>query len=281
MTRTLIVNADDFGRSRGVSAGIVHSHLHGLVSTTTALVNLPGALEDVAQASRQAPTLGLGVHLNLTLGRPILEPALVPSLVELDGSFHSPVALASDPGRLDARDLVAEWRAQIESFLSTGAVLDHLDSHHHAALLAPWLWEVCLGLAAEYGCGLRPPAPREARDDILFSRFPKSTRRFARYEARRQLRERHIPSADGLVTRFYADRATLPVLLSILTAIPNGMTELMCHPGWVDELLQRESGYARAREHELLVLTSALALQTAARLGIVRSSYRQALTGSA
>jgi len=281
MTRTLIVNADDFGRSRGVSAGIVQSHLHGLVSTTTALLNLPGALEDVAQASRQAPALGLGVHLNLTLGRPILEPGHVPSLVAPDGNFQSADALASNAGCLDTREVAAEWRAQIEAFRSTGAVLDHLDSHHHAALLSPSLWEVCLGLAAEYGCGLRPSAPREARDDILFSRFPKSARRFAKYEARRQLHERHIPSVDGLVTRFYADRATLPVLLSILTSIPDGTTELMCHPGWVDEQLQRESGYAQAREHELLVLTSALALQTAAGLRIVRLTYRQALAGPA
>jgi predicted glycoside hydrolase/deacetylase ChbG (UPF0249 family) len=274
MTRTLIVNADDFGRSRGVSAGIVHSHLHGLVSTTTALVNLPGTLDDVAQASRQAPTLGLGVHLNLTLGRPILEPALVPS-PSSDGNFHSPDALASNPGRLDARDVAAEWRAQIESFLSTGAMLDHLDSHHHAALLSPSFWEVSLGLAAEYGCGLRPPAPREARDDILFSRFPKSARRFARYEAG-PARE-HIPSPmDSPVSM---PMRNLPSSF-IITPSPMARRS-RCHPGWADDQLQRESGYAQAREHELRVLTSTVALQTATRLGIVRSTYRQALTGSA
>ncbi len=276
MTRTLIVNADDFGRTRGVSAGIVHSHLHGLVSTSTALVNLPGALQDVGQAIRQVPTLGLGVHLNLTLGRPVLKPGLVPSLVAPDGNFHPPDSLASTSARLDMRHVAAEWRAQIEAFLSTGAVLDHIDSHHHAALLSPSLWEVCLGLASEFGCGIRPPAPREARDDILFSRFPMPARRFATGDARHHLRARGIPCPDGLVTRFYAHRATRPVLLSILANTPDGITELMCHPGWVDDQLQRESGYAQARERELHLLTSALALRTSARLNIVRSTYRQA-----
>jgi predicted glycoside hydrolase/deacetylase ChbG (UPF0249 family) len=278
MTRTLIVNADDFGRTRGVSAGIVHAHLHGLVSTTTALVNLPGALQDVAQASRQAPTLGLGVHLNLTLGRPVLNPSLVPTLVTPDGTFHPPDALAASAGRIDRGHVAGEWRAQIEAFLSTGATLDHLDSHHHAALFSPNLWEACLGLAAEFGCGVRPPAPRRARDDILFSRFPKPARRYAAGDARRRARALGIPCPGDLVTRFYAHRATLPTLLSILAALPDGATELMCHPGWVDEQLQNESGYAQERESELLALTSVRTLQLVRRRGIRLSTYRSWMT---
>ncbi len=113
MTRTLIVNADDFGRTRGVSAGIVHAHLHGLVTTTTAMVNLPGALQDVAQASHEAPTLGLGLHLNLTCGRPLLDPADVPSLVAPDGSFHTPDALIASGHRPEPAHVEREWRAQI------------------------------------------------------------------------------------------------------------------------------------------------------------------------
>jgi predicted glycoside hydrolase/deacetylase ChbG (UPF0249 family) len=274
MTRTLIVNADDFGRTRGVSAGIVQAHLHGLVSTTTALVNLPGALQDVTQACRQAPTLGLGVHLNLTLGRPITDPALVPSLVTSEGVFLSPDALAAASARLDTDHVAVEWRAQVEAFLSTGATLDHLDSHHHAALFTPILWGACLRLAAEFGCGVRPSAPRELRDDILFSRFPSHARRYATIEARHLLRELGISSPDDLVTRFYAHRATLPELVSILGGLPEGTTELMCHPGWVDEQLQNESGYAQEREAELLALTSIRALQVVRRRGIQLATYR-------
>src|SRR5512137_2484629 len=124
MTRTMIVNADDFGRTRGVSAGIVHAHLHGLVSTTTAMVNLPGALDDVAQAARQAPTLGLGVHLNLTHGRPIADAADVPSLVDPGGSFYAPDDLLASGRRPLPIHVEREWRAQIKAFLATGAILD-------------------------------------------------------------------------------------------------------------------------------------------------------------
>jgi predicted glycoside hydrolase/deacetylase ChbG (UPF0249 family) len=276
MTRILIVNADDFGRTRGVSAGIVHAHLHGLVTATTAMVNLPGALQDVAQALRQAPALGLGVHLNLTCGRPVLDPAVVPSLVTPEGSFFAPDALIATGHRPDLTHVEREWRVQVEAFLTTGAQLDHIDSHHHAALFSPEMWQICLNLAAEFGCGVRPPAPREARDDILFSRFPQEARRFATSGAWDMLEERAIPSPEQLVTRFYARHARLPTLLSILESIPHGTTELMCHPGWVDGILLHGSGYAQEREAELRALTSSRAIHLATRRGIARSTYRQA-----
>lgn len=276
MTRRLIVNADDFGRTRGVSAGIVHAHLHGLVTTTTAMVNLPGALQDVAQASQQAPTLGLGVHLNITCGRPVLDPAHVPSLVSPDGSFRAPDALIASGRFPDPVHAQREWRAQIEAFLKTGAQLDHLDSHHHAALFSPELWQICLNLAAEFGCGVRPPAPRETGDDILFSRFPQDAQRFATGEAWRMLADCGIRSPDRLVTRFFARRARLATLLSILESVSRGTTELMCHPGWLDAILLRDSSYAHEREAELLALTSSRAIRMATRRGILRSTYRQA-----
>ena len=118
MTRFLVVNADDFGRSRGVSAGIVEAHLHGLVSTTTALMNLPGAGLDVAQAVREVPSLGLGVHLDLTLGRPVSPPAAVPTLISEDGGFWPPDALAARCANVDPEQVRREWRAQVEAFLA-------------------------------------------------------------------------------------------------------------------------------------------------------------------
>jgi predicted glycoside hydrolase/deacetylase ChbG (UPF0249 family) len=169
-----------------------------------------------------------------------------------------------------------EWRAQIEAFLTTGASLDHLDSHHHAALFSPEVWQLCLTLAGEYACGVRPPAPRETGDDVLFSQFPHEAQHFATSEAWRVLADHGISSPDRLVTRFYARRARLATLLSILESVPRGTTELMCHPGWPDAILLRESGYAQEREAELLTLTSSRAIRMANKRGIVRSTYRQA-----
>jgi len=280
MTRFLVVNADDFGRSRGVSAGIVEAHLHGLVSTTTALMNLPGTALDVAQAVREVPSLGLGVHLNLTLGRPVSAPATVSTLISADGVFWPPDALAARGDGVNPEQVRREWRAQVEAFLATGAALDHLDSHHHAAVFAPAWWNIALDLAAEFGCGVRPPAPADAKDDILFSRFPAAARRFAMSEAGEMASRRGIQTPDRLVTRFYGRAADLATLLSILNTLPDGSTELMCHPGRLDHALATESGYAGEREAELVALTSAQARSALQRAGIRLTTHQSMATAS-
>lgn len=274
MRRRLVVNADDFGRSRGVSAGIVEAHLHGLVTTTTALMNLPGAVDDVAQAVRQVPSLGLGVHLNLTLGTPLSPPGSIHTLVNDRGDFWPPDDLADRRNAVDPEHVATEWRAQIAAFRAAGADVDHLDSHHHAALYSREWWAICLDLARQCGCGVRPPAPAGSDDDILFSRFPSSARDFARAEAPGMCARHGVPTAERLETRFFGRSATLPVLLSILEALPDGTTELMCHPGRLDHILAIESGYAQEREVELAALTSRQATQAIQRGAIRLTSYR-------
>src|SRR3954454_23441888 len=85
----LIVNADDYALSPGVSRGILEAHARGVVTSTTALVNTPGAAAALAAARAAAPALGLGLHVNLSFGRPVLSPGAVPSLVGGDGAFFS------------------------------------------------------------------------------------------------------------------------------------------------------------------------------------------------
>ena len=72
VTRCLIVNADDYAMSLGVSRGILEAHARGVVTSTTALVNTPDAAADLAAARAGAPALGLGLHINLSFGRPVL-----------------------------------------------------------------------------------------------------------------------------------------------------------------------------------------------------------------
>jgi predicted glycoside hydrolase/deacetylase ChbG (UPF0249 family) len=181
---------------------------------------------------------------------------------------------------VDPEQVRREWRAQVEAFLATGAALDHLDSHHHAAVFAPAWWNIALGLAAEYGCGVRPPAPADVKDDILFSRFPEAARRFAASEAGEIVSRHSIQTADRLVTRFYGRAADLGTLLSILDALPKGSTELMCHPGRLDHALASESGYAGEREAELAALTSAQARSALQRAGIRLTTYRSMAAAS-
>ena len=81
----LIVNADDFGLTEGTNYGIIDGHINGLVNSTTMMMNMPGT-EHAVRLAKEYNLLGVGVHLVLTAGEPLLGD--VPSLVGSDGSFH-------------------------------------------------------------------------------------------------------------------------------------------------------------------------------------------------
>jgi predicted glycoside hydrolase/deacetylase ChbG (UPF0249 family) len=87
MSIRLIVNSDDYGRTAAVSQGVRNAHLFGIVTSTTCMMNMPTVVDDIHTAMKEAPRLGMGVHLVLTSGQPLLPAAQVPSLVAPDGSF--------------------------------------------------------------------------------------------------------------------------------------------------------------------------------------------------
>ena len=128
--RRLIVNADDFGLTGGVSRGILRAHREGLVTSTTVLASLPAQPELDATAAA-SPGLGLGLHFNLTWGRPVSPAETVASLVDADGRFGRDLAALQERARPD--EVRRECEAQIEAFARRfGRGPTHLDSHHHA-----------------------------------------------------------------------------------------------------------------------------------------------------
>jgi predicted glycoside hydrolase/deacetylase ChbG (UPF0249 family) len=141
--RRLIVNADDFGLTEGVSRGILRAHHLGLVTSTTVLASLPRQAELDAEASASRD-LGLGLHLNLTWGRPVSPAETVPSLVDAEGRFGRDLAILGERARPD--DLRREGEAQIEAFTRRfGRAPTHLDSHHHVHRL-PRVMEAVVGV---------------------------------------------------------------------------------------------------------------------------------------
>ncbi len=270
MRRLLIVNADDYGHTPGVSAGIRQAHLEGIVTTTTVMANRPGALDAIRVARHRTPDLGLGVHLNLTSGRPCSPPESIPSLVDAEGLFLRPEVHLAQPKGVERDQAEIEWRAQIETFLQSGAVLDHLDSHHHIAASRPDLWDLCLDLARESGCGVRLPVLQEPDPPEAFPFFTVD-------DAMRRLSASGVPHPDAFVEHFYGDQATLENLRSILLSLGPGVTELMAHPGQADQELLSTSVYAGERETELTLLTDPGVRQTIEREGILLTTFRQAL----
>ena len=108
MTIRLIVNADDFGRTQDVSRGIRAAHLKGIVTSTTCMMNLPDTISDIHLALVETPKLGMGVHLNLTAGKPMLPADQVKDLCRPDGSFLGQTELYSRRNQVDLKQIAAE-----------------------------------------------------------------------------------------------------------------------------------------------------------------------------
>jgi predicted glycoside hydrolase/deacetylase ChbG (UPF0249 family) len=237
--RTLIVNADDFGLTRGVSAGILAAHRHGIVTSTTVLVTADIDRRQLDEA--RAVGLGLGLHFNLTLGAPLTRGR---SLVDGGGRFvRDPLRAAAAAG---ARDVRAEAEAQIARFEKlVGRPPTHLDSHHHVGLYPP-VRDVVLDVARAHGLPVR------SQDGAARMRARSAGLRTTD----------HFFGEAGPGAYWSAART-----LGALRALPPGVSEFMAHPGRFDDDLSY-SRFGRQREIELAGLGGSAARGAATALGI-------------
>jgi chitin disaccharide deacetylase len=243
--RLLIVNADDLGRTAGINEGIFAAHRDGIVTSATLMVAYPAA-EPAAAALSEHPELGVGLHVQLTGGRPTLPAERVPSLVDEEGRLpRNPERIAG----FAAADVLAEVEGQLERFLAlVGRPPTHLDSHHHSHRL-PVVLEALIEVARRHRLPVRNSSPAIAR----------------------RLREAGVATTDRFVERFFGEDTGLDTLVSVLAEIEPGSTELMCHPARVDDELRADSTYLDDRERELATLTD-----PAAREAVVRYHLRPA-----
>ena len=238
MSKALIVTADDFGRSLPVNDAVVDAHVNGILTAASLMVT-EVALDDAVARAKALPSLGVGLHMTLVDGIPALPPSQIPDLVDAQGHF------TLDLVRLGARiylskevqrQVVAEMRAQFERFKATGLPLAHVDSHHHYHL-HPTVFSLMLELAVEYGApGIRIPwepplLSWRARRDRLGLRLFNGA-----FHWRRAERMRRMVARAGLVANDLAfglndsGAMTADTLGSFLDMVPDGLTEIYCHP---------------------------------------------------
>jgi predicted glycoside hydrolase/deacetylase ChbG (UPF0249 family) len=257
LSKRLIVNADDYGHTPGVSEGIRQGHLEGIVTSTSAMMNRPLAAADLTVAARVCPDLGIGVHLVLTAGKPVLEADKLTTLVDNQGNFLNLPALVDRINQIDLEQVWAEWNAQVEKFIRHyGRNPDHLDSHHHCSYFSPALFERMIRLAEQLKCAIRKPFEPNTVDAALYlpqELVDAAMQNYAAFTA-------HAlpPSTNAFIGDFYDVGATREHLLAILDGIaadPAHETfELMCHPAKMDHELSGISDYSGKRSAELAVL---------------------------
>lgn len=214
----LVINGDDLGLTKGVTAGIIEGYKKGILRSTTALANSQ-YLEEAKKLCDENPGLGVGVHLNCTLGKALTENK---TLTDEKGMFF--------PGRktiwskdVDYDELYNEWKAQIERFIQVfGHKPTHLDSHHSVHDANDQALAISQKLANEYGVQLR---------------------RYGNYK---------------FVMGFYGETASVETMISLLEANKNEDIEIMVHPAFCDLELYQVSSYSLGRVKELAVLCDPL-----------------------
>ncbi|WP_300000633.1 chitin disaccharide deacetylase [uncultured Cedecea sp.] len=249
MEPVLIVNADDFGLSKGQNYGIIEACHNGLVTSTTALVN-GAAIRHAVELSRTLPTLGVGMHFVLTQGKPL---STMQGLTR-EGRLGKWLWQMAEQGCLPldeiARELDCQYRYFIELF---GREPTHIDSHHHVHMLAS-IYPVVAEFAREKGLPVRLDR-RFIQQDALAQGVPRSS--------------------DAFSSDFYGDTVSEAQFLQILDAalLDNvSSLEVMCHPSFIDSIVM-ESTYCYPRLTELDILTSASLKQAVKSRGFRLGNY--------
>jgi chitin disaccharide deacetylase len=239
------------------------------------MMNLAGTAREVERARRDAPGLPIGVHLCLTVGSPVTTPERIPSLVDGEGRFLPRPGFLDRLKSISSEEVGREFRAQLEALFALGVTPDHLDSHHFVSYLTPGILEQTLRLAEEYRLCLRPPTGYDGVLSALFPGLPESAVSFLDREADAMIRHSKVKIADRLYLTFYDKTATLNNLFRILNGLPDGWSEIMCHPGLADSDLRGISDYAEERGYELSLLTESGLPGLLAQKGIQLSGYAQ------
>lgn len=248
--RKLIVNADDFGFTRGVNDGIVEAHRRGILTATTLMAN-GGAFEHAVELARANPKLDIGCHLVLVQGESVVTGRPLPaSLTELLRRVAS--------GKLP---IYEELSAQVRKIFAAGILPSHLDTHKHTHLLPPVL-DAVSRISQEQGITWvrRPfdfplngkPGGVPVSRRIVSRSFGLLRRRFLRVLTSRGCKTTDHFAGFQLTGRFHTQE-----LVALIRQLPEGSTEFMCHPGHCDEeLLSAATRLTTSREEELAALVA-------------------------
>lgn len=226
----LIINADDFGLTRGCNQGIIKALKEGFVTDTTVMINMEAGLEAI-NIAKDSGIKSIGLHLNLTCGKPVLAAEKVRSLINQEGSLYK--RESSMYASINLKEAEAELWAQVEKFFATGMTLNHIDSHHHVHR-HEGLAEIFIDIAKKLNVPLRQTG-----------------------EAMREKIAAHgVKTTDSIALEFYDQGVSMDNLCKILDNYDNGALEIMTHPAIVDDELLRISSYSKPRLKELEILTS-------------------------
>ncbi len=261
----LIVNADDFGLTSGVNRAIMELHGAGLV-TSTSLMARADATEEAIDFAARAPALGVGCHVVLVDGEPVLPRDQIPTLVDRK-TGHFPNSLATFlhrlfTGRIRMAEMEAEMAAQIAFLQRRGIRLTHVDTHKHTHVFSPVLRPLLRAARAAGVRAIRNPfephwSTRATRRAHWMRLAQVGALRWLEPASRRIIEEAGFATTSGTVAVAGTGILDAATLRSLLRSLPDGAWELVTHPGYNDADLDRQRTRLRGtRDVERAALTA-------------------------
>jgi hopanoid biosynthesis associated protein HpnK len=268
--RRLIVSGDDLGLHPGINAGVLRCHLEGIVTSASLCPN-GAAFEDAVAGLRAAPDLDVGIHLTLVGESPTLPTERLPTLApggRLPGHFTA-LFLRLALGRVRESEVEEELTAQVGRARDAGLRPSHLDSHQHVHL-HPALLPIVVRVARRFGIGaMRASRRLESAWSLRSALLTLASRRGAR-----RLREAQVRTPDALVGIAETGRLDEARLQALVAALPEGTSELVCHPGAGDGAIGSAYAWGFGWDAEAAALTSPAVRETVRREGVRLIAYR-------
>jgi hopanoid biosynthesis associated protein HpnK len=260
MERRLIINADDFGLCESVNKGIVEAHTKGVLTSTTIMANMPAA-EQAVDLAKNLPALGVGVHLNLTAGKPLCRDSTVKLILDPQGHF------ALSPGKLALASLITgkvrtaietELASQIQWLTDKGIKPTHLDSHKHVHSF-PTIFPIVCRLAKRFGI----PAIRYTFEPKQVCQLPwpltdrESRKRASLVRTMAKINRWQNPAffkTDALLGVAHVGTINAAFMRAVSLYNAASTAELMTHPGYAYDLDATRTRLVKQRETELAAL---------------------------
>jgi len=279
--KKLIVNADDLGLTPGVNRGVLRAFQDGIVTSASLLVT-GSAFESAVALAQQNQELDVGLHLALVEERAALDPEMLPTLVDETGRFPRTSAefiRRAFLGRISWHEVEREIAAQIALFQKTGLRLSHLDSHQHLHMFPPVFRIVRRLTHGMDDVWIRNPAgPWRKSAGARTGRWVQRLGLHLTCLSARALHGLSLPQMpDGMYGFEVSGGLTRRPLEQILRKIPNGLYELLCHPGEGDADTQtRYNHWGYRWAEELEALTAPETRMVLNEEGIVLTSFARA-----
>jgi chitin disaccharide deacetylase len=254
MKRRIIINSDDFGITEGVNRAIIELIEAGIMTSTSVMTNMPYYQEIIHYKDR----IGIGIHLTLTEGNPVLSPSEIRTLVDENGSFlkYSSVTNRNVYQHFSKDHLFNEFSAQVQRLIDLGIKPSHIDTHE-SFFKYPFFIPLIRKLAHKFNIkGIRTYSPRKFDLSRLLS--PKSTliSIILLLQKRMWLKEGFnvTDRIDSLNKKGLSYYEAAEQLNTIMNGLPDGVLEIVVHPGYCNGDNTPLGDYVKEREAELQAL---------------------------